>query len=559
MARLLDEGGADALLVGDSLGMVVQGQPNTLSVTLEEMAYHGRMVARATKRAHVVVDMPFMSFQVSSEKALEAAGKLVKDGGAEAVKLEGGVSMAETVRRIVSAGIPVMGHVGLTPQSVHAFGGFRVQGKGEDAASRVLSDAKALEQAGAYAIVLEAMPADLARRITETVDVPTIGIGAGPYCDGQVLVCYDFLGMFRDVQPKFVRRFAELGNAVLLRRRRPKRRLPGGAAQLRHGRAQVPRRTHGRAPHRRGGPARVRPRRRKLSPVRAALLAIAIVGLAGAVFLVRSVIRTREQTAWAELAASAIAREHPAWEISRPSPTVIDVAFRGSRAEINLDNMRRDADGDEALFERHVLGAAESVAHVIDRASSDAGTPLRFESVRAQLYPVPVPRDFAHAQKLVTLPFAGEVLEAYVFDGKHHQEYVTEATFAGWAVDKSALRAAAVAALSSRIESETYSAKRPTDPSASGAFVALDVSDGYAAARILVADGRARLGKALGYPFFVGIPNRDFLVAWSDGYTFASDFAAKVRQDFARRSYPVSPEVFRVDEAGISLVTHGAD
>jgi 3-methyl-2-oxobutanoate hydroxymethyltransferase len=173
------------------------------------------MVARAVRRAHVVVDMPFMSFQVSSEKALEAAGKLVKDGGAEAVKLEGGVAMAETVRRIVSAGIPVMGHVGLTPQSVHAFGGFRVQGKSEDAASRVLSDAKALEQAGAYAIVLEAMPADLARRISETIDVPTIGIGAGPYCDGQVLVCYDFLGMFRDIQPKFVRRFAELGTAIV--------------------------------------------------------------------------------------------------------------------------------------------------------------------------------------------------------------------------------------------------------------------------------------------------------------------------------------------------------
>jgi 3-methyl-2-oxobutanoate hydroxymethyltransferase len=215
MARLLDEGGADILLVGDSLGMVVQGQPNTLTVTLEEMAYHGRMVARGARRAHVVVDMPFMSFQVSSEKALEAAGKLVKEGGAEAVKLEGGVVMAETVRRIVTAGIPVMGHVGLTPQSVHAFGGFRVQGKGEDAASRVLSDAKALEQAGVYAIVLEALPADLARRITETVDVPTIGIGAGPHCDGQVLVCYDFLGMFRDIQPKFVRRFAELGTAVV--------------------------------------------------------------------------------------------------------------------------------------------------------------------------------------------------------------------------------------------------------------------------------------------------------------------------------------------------------
>lgn len=215
MARLLDDGGADILLVGDSLGMVVQGQPNTLAVTLDEMAYHGRMVARGARRAQVVVDMPFMSSQVSSEKTLEAAGKLVKEGGAEAVKLEGGVSMAETVRRLVSAGIPVMGHVGLTPQSIHAFGGFRVQGKGEDAASRVLSDAKALEQAGAYAIVLEAMPADLARRITETVEVPTIGIGAGPFCDGQVLVCYDFLGMFKDVQPKFVRRFAEVGNAVV--------------------------------------------------------------------------------------------------------------------------------------------------------------------------------------------------------------------------------------------------------------------------------------------------------------------------------------------------------
>jgi 3-methyl-2-oxobutanoate hydroxymethyltransferase len=215
MARLLDDGGADVLLVGDSLGMVVQGQANTLAVTLEEMAYHSRMVARATRRAQVVADMPFMSFQVSSEKALEAAGRLVKEGNAEAVKLEGGLSMADTIRRIVGAGIPVMGHVGLTPQSIHSFGGFRVQGKGEDAAARVLQDAKAVEQAGAYAVVLEAMPADLARRITETIDIPTIGIGAGPACDGQVLVCYDFLGMFRDIQPKFVRRFAELGTAVV--------------------------------------------------------------------------------------------------------------------------------------------------------------------------------------------------------------------------------------------------------------------------------------------------------------------------------------------------------
>jgi len=215
IARLLDDGGADVFLVGDSLGMVVQGQPTTLGVTLDEMIYHCRAVTRVTRRAHVVVDMPFMSFQVSSEKALEAAGRLMKEGNAEAVKVEGGVGQAETVRRIVSAGIPVMGHVGLTPQSIHAFGGFRVQGKGEDAASRVLSDAQAIEAAGAYAIVLEAMPADLARRITSTVSIPTIGIGAGPDCDGQVLVCYDFLGMFRELQPKFVKRFAELGDAIV--------------------------------------------------------------------------------------------------------------------------------------------------------------------------------------------------------------------------------------------------------------------------------------------------------------------------------------------------------
>jgi 3-methyl-2-oxobutanoate hydroxymethyltransferase len=215
MARLVDDGGADVILVGDSLGMVVQGQPNTLAVTIDEMIYHSRAVARAVRRAHQVVDMPFMSFQVSAERALDGAGRLVKEGGAEAVKLEGGVAIADTVRRIVSSGIPVMGHVGLTPQSLHAIGGFRVQGKSEDAASKVLEDAKALDQAGAYAIVLEAMPADLARRITETVDVPTIGIGAGPHCDGQVLVCYDFLGMFRDVQPKFVKRYDELGDAIV--------------------------------------------------------------------------------------------------------------------------------------------------------------------------------------------------------------------------------------------------------------------------------------------------------------------------------------------------------
>jgi 3-methyl-2-oxobutanoate hydroxymethyltransferase len=215
MARLLDEGGADILLVGDSLGMVVQGLSNTLPVTLDEVCYHGRAVARATRHAQIVGDMPFMSFQVSPEHALVNAGKLMKEGGVEAVKLEGGVAVAEHVARIVAAGIPVMGHVGLTPQSVHAMGGFRVQGKGEDAAARVIDDARALEQAGAYSIVLEGMPADLGRRITEAVTVPTIGIGAGPDCDGQVLVCYDFLGMYQDMKPKFVKRFAELGEAVL--------------------------------------------------------------------------------------------------------------------------------------------------------------------------------------------------------------------------------------------------------------------------------------------------------------------------------------------------------
>ncbi len=215
MARLLDEGGADVLLVGDSMGMVVQGLPTTLPVTVDEICYHGRAVTRATERAQVVGDMPFMSFQVSSEKALENAGRLMKEGGFEAVKLEGGESVAETIHRIVSAGIPVVGHVGLTPQSVHAMGGFRVQGKSEDAAVRVLADAKAVEQAGAYCIVIEGLPADLGRRITESIDIPTVGIGAGPHCDGQVLVCYDFLGMYRNLKPKFVKRFAELGDAIV--------------------------------------------------------------------------------------------------------------------------------------------------------------------------------------------------------------------------------------------------------------------------------------------------------------------------------------------------------
>jgi 3-methyl-2-oxobutanoate hydroxymethyltransferase len=215
MARLLDEGGADVLLVGDSLGMVVQGHTTTIPVTLEEVCYHGRAVVRGARRAHVVGDMPFMSFQVSPVQALENAGRLMKEGSFESVKLEGGEDVAEHVRRIVSAGIPVMGHVGLTPQSVHAMGGFKVQGKGESDADRVLADARALEEAGAYAIVLEAIPPDLAGEITQAVSVPTIGIGAGPECDGQVLVCYDLLGMYPDLKPKFAKRFAEVGEQIV--------------------------------------------------------------------------------------------------------------------------------------------------------------------------------------------------------------------------------------------------------------------------------------------------------------------------------------------------------
>ena len=215
MARLLDEAGVDVLLVGDSLGMIVQGLDNTIPVTLDEMCYHGRAVARAAAHAHVVGDMPFMSYQVSSSQAVESAGKLLKEGAVESVKLEGGQEIAEHIFRIDRAGIPVMAHIGLTPQSVHAFGGFKVQGRGEDAAERVLADARAVEQAGAYSVVLEAVPPDLAARITSEVGIPTIGIGAGPSCDGQVLVCSDLLGMVRGHVPKFAKRYAELGDLVV--------------------------------------------------------------------------------------------------------------------------------------------------------------------------------------------------------------------------------------------------------------------------------------------------------------------------------------------------------
>lgn len=212
-ARMLDEAGVDALLVGDSLGMVVQGRDSTLPVTMDEVVYHTRAVARGTQYAHIVADMPFLSWQPSVERAIENAGRLLAEGGAHAVKLEGGAEAAETIRRIVSCGIPVMGHVGLTPQSVHAMGGFRVQGKTQGAAARLRDDALAVAEAGAYAIVLEGIPTDLAAQITRDVPVPTIGIGAGPECDGQVLVCYDLLGLTPTLRPKFVKRYAELFEA----------------------------------------------------------------------------------------------------------------------------------------------------------------------------------------------------------------------------------------------------------------------------------------------------------------------------------------------------------
>ena len=212
-ARMLDEAGADVLLVGDSLGMVVQGLDSTLPVTVDEMIYHCRAVSRGARSAHIVGDMPFLSHQVSPEEALRNAGRFLSVGGAHAVKLEGGAPAAPTIARLVAAGIPVMGHVGLTPQSVHAMGGFRVQGKTEDAAARVLADAVAVAEAGAYALVLEGIPSDLAGQVTAAVEIPTIGIGAGPDCDGQVLVCYDLLGLTPDLRPKFVKRYAELFDA----------------------------------------------------------------------------------------------------------------------------------------------------------------------------------------------------------------------------------------------------------------------------------------------------------------------------------------------------------
>ena len=213
-AKLEDESGINGILVGDSLGNVVLGYEDTVSVTMEDMIHHGAAVARGAKNALVVVDMPFMSYEVTVEEAVRNAGRLMKEGRAGAVKLEGGVRVAEQIRAIVKAGIPVMGHIGLTPQSINVFGGFKVQGKSEEAARALLADAKAVEEAGAFAVVIEAGPAALAQMITDAVSIPTIGIGAGAGCDGQILVYQDMLGMFSDFTPKFVKRYANVGEVM---------------------------------------------------------------------------------------------------------------------------------------------------------------------------------------------------------------------------------------------------------------------------------------------------------------------------------------------------------
>ena len=213
-ARIADAAGIPIILVGDSLGMVVLGYDSTIPVTMDDMVRHTRMVSRGSSNALIVADLPFMAYQVDSNEAMRNAGRLMQDGGAHTVKMEGGVAIADTVRRIVDAGVPVMGHIGLTPQSVNALGGYRVQGRTRATARRLLDDAVALQDAGAYSVVLECVPSQLAKVITERLSIPTIGIGAGPDCDGQVQVFHDMLGLFPDFLPKHARRYATLSDDI---------------------------------------------------------------------------------------------------------------------------------------------------------------------------------------------------------------------------------------------------------------------------------------------------------------------------------------------------------
>lgn len=214
-AQIVDEAGVDGVLVGDSLGMVVQGLDNTLPVTMNEMIYHTRLVARAVKNAIVIGDMPFMSYQASVEDALRNAGRFLKEAGASAIKLEGGGEVADRIRAMTHSDIPVMAHIGLTPQSIHRMGGYKVQGKTEEAAARLIREAHMAEDAGAFSLLLEAIPMDLAGKITEELSIPTIGIGAGPFCDGQILVLHDVIGLFERFLPKFAKRYANLKESAL--------------------------------------------------------------------------------------------------------------------------------------------------------------------------------------------------------------------------------------------------------------------------------------------------------------------------------------------------------
>ena len=213
-ACLVDEAGVDMVLVGDSLGMVVLGYETTLPVTLEEMIHHTKAVVRGVKRALVAVDLPFLTYQTGPADALRSAGRLMKEAGATAVKLEGGANVCSQVRALVGAGIPVVGHLGLTPQSIHVFGGYKLQGRGEEAAQKLLADARALEEAGAFCLVLECIPEELAARVTGSISIPTIGIGAGARCDGQVLVLHDMLGITGKVRPRFVKQYARLEETI---------------------------------------------------------------------------------------------------------------------------------------------------------------------------------------------------------------------------------------------------------------------------------------------------------------------------------------------------------
>ncbi|WP_271810083.1 3-methyl-2-oxobutanoate hydroxymethyltransferase [Clostridium beijerinckii] len=214
MAKIIDESGVNGILIGDSLGMVIKGEEDTLAVTMDEIIYHTKAVKKGAKNALIVSDMPFLSYHVSIEQAVLNAGRLIKEGGANAVKLEGGANVAAQIKAIVDAQIPVMGHIGLTPQSVNAFGGFKVQGKSEAAAKQLIDDAVLIEKAGAFSIVLEGIPEKVAELITKAVSIPTIGIGAGKYCNGQILVYQDMLGMFNDFVPKFVKQYANVGTVM---------------------------------------------------------------------------------------------------------------------------------------------------------------------------------------------------------------------------------------------------------------------------------------------------------------------------------------------------------